>query len=92
MNNKEKEIENLCRIYNFKYDFIGNFIRIKSKLDTWYIKRNQVMKEGIVLYHENTRQGVGMHHHGKHKNLKFLFKEIESHDNRFFLPLKVRCA
>lgn len=47
-------IAKLCEKYGFTYESIQNYIKIKSKLDVWYIEKGlDFSKEQIELYHEN---------------------------------------
>jgi len=80
--NKE-ELEKLCKEYNYTYREIGQFIRISSIRDNWYIINSDFPEwVKITLYHENFIGKLGMHKHDKHKTIQDIFKCIYSHDNR----------
>ncbi|MBZ9622894.1 hypothetical protein G9F71_008510 [Clostridium sp. FP2] len=76
------EIENLCFKHGFSWDKIGEYIRIQSKRDTWYIKDINHDGRLIELEHQNKYRDARFHSQGKHENLKNIFKSIESHDHR----------
>jgi hypothetical protein len=79
------EVRGLCLKYDFHWDVIGEFIRIQSKRDTYYIK--DINHEGrlITLNHQNSYKDSRYHFQGNHKNLKDVFKSISSHD-QIYIP------
>lgn len=74
------ELRGLCLRYGFHWDVIGEYIRIQSKRDTWYIKDLNHEGRQIELNHQNKCGDARFHFHGKHKNLEKVLKSIDSHD------------
>lgn len=74
------ELRGLCLRYGFHWDKIGEYIRIRSKRDTWYVKDLNHEGRLISLNHQNKYGDSRFHFHGKHKDLKNILKAIDSHD------------
>ena len=70
----------LCAEYNFRYEILGLFCKITSKLGTYYILDEDTEGRPIKLYHENLYGKSGFHKHGKHNSLRCIFSAISSHD------------
>lgn len=81
----EKILIKLCNRYGYSFKLVGEYIRIKSKRDAYYILNSKLRGSRIELYHENTSGNTYMHSHGKHSNLEGIFKAIYSHDHREFI-------
>lgn len=75
-------LERLCEEYNYKWDKIGNLIRIVSKRDEWYVLDLELDGHPITLLHSNSRGSASTHKQGRHRNLTNIFKAIHSHDFR----------
>lgn len=81
MNRLDKNLlDQLCLEFNFTYDVIGIFIRIKSKLGTYYILDQDTEGRPFKLYHANLFGSAGMHSHGKHTSLRNVMLSIKKHD------------
>jgi len=79
------ELESLCLRYGFQFDKIGKYIRIESKRDTWYVLDMEHYGRSILLEHQNRYGDSSFHSHGKHKNMRNIFKSIDSHENIYLL-------
>jgi len=79
------ELRRLCLRHSFHYDVLGNYLRIHSKRDTWYILDRNYDGRLIELEHQNQYDNARFHKQGKHKNLENIFKSIKSHDS-IFIP------
>ena len=77
----EEEVKRLCKLYSYTYRVSGQYLRIVSSRDAWYILNRDHEGRAIKLEHENAHGHIGMHLHGKHKNIIDTFKAIYSHDN-----------
>ena len=75
-----EELRRLCLVHSFHFDVLGNYIRIHSKRDTWYIADRSYEGRLIELEHQNKYGSANYHSQGKHKNLENIFKSIQSHD------------
>lgn len=77
----------LCEQYNFTYDFIGEYIKIISRRDTWYIlNKDHSSCSCITLYHSNNHGSANMHKQkGTYKTLYNIFDYIYCHDNKYIL-------
>ncbi|MBK5239769.1 hypothetical protein [Clostridium sp.] len=76
------ELRELCELHSFSFDKIGEYIRIHSKRDTWYILDVEHNGRRITLEHQNFYGCSRFHFQGKHKNLHNIFEAISSHDQR----------
>lgn len=48
------EIDKLCDKYGFTWGYMGMYIKIKSKMDIWYIDDElDYSEKSIILYHGN---------------------------------------
>jgi hypothetical protein len=77
-------ISNLCKRYGFKFDFIGKYVKIVSKRDTWYfINRQYNTFDNIKLLHQNNYGGSGTHRQNRNfRSLKEVFAYIDGHDRK----------
>ena len=79
-------LNELCVKYSFKYDIIGNYIRIFSMRDTWYIiNKHYSPYEKIKLLHANNYGGAGTHKQKKKNdfnNIYQIFTYIDKHDKK----------
>lgn len=76
-------LNRICNKYGFKWDIIGNNIRIKSKHDEWMFLDYE-SNNGIKLYHFNRRGGSGTHYQGKFNSMKNIIEYINEHDKKMF--------
>ena len=73
-------IEKLCKEYNFQWDVIGDYIRIHSYKDSWYILNLDHEGRLIKLKLGNSFGSSIFHDQGKHKDIYKVFKAIHKHD------------
>lgn len=69
--------------YNFQIESIGNYYKIKSKHDTWFIKIHNNYNNRINLYHSNKMGKNNMHKQLTCQNIVHMFNYIRSHDNKY---------
>lgn len=78
-----EEVNNLCLKYGFTWDIIGNYIKLRSKRDSWIIEIFSLNKDRIELKHLNNYGKNTAHHQGMFKSIESIFKYIDGHDNKF---------
>lgn len=72
----------LCRKYNFKWDIIGKYVRIKSKDGEWYFLNSDHGNKPIKLYHQNKYKKGGWHFQCKKRDIYSIFRYIKGHDDK----------
>ena len=63
----------------------GNFVKIKSRNDVWYIENREYAYKvnSITLYHQNTFGSGGWHKQKRFKTIYEVFCYIASHDKKY---------
>ena len=86
--NKE-DLERLCKMYGFSHEILGNYIQIKSEVNTYYILNREHEWRTIELRHQNSLGNARTHTHGQHRDLQSIFWSIQTHEDRFTFIKKI---
>jgi len=80
MEMNKREINKLCKEYNFKWDVIGEYVRIISYKDSWYMLNLEHEGRKIKHKHGNSCGSSLFHDQGNHKDIYKVFRVIHEHD------------
>ena len=71
-----------CQQYDFDWDIIGEYVRIRSKRDTWLVLNRDHEGRKLKLRHMNAYDSGGSHFQCTCSGLRKLFDYISKHDNK----------